>query len=92
MLSEDFIRAGYSIDDSHILALQDLAKQLWFNGKPYSHFKEMPYFDEITIAVDKPLVQTAKKEAEIGYKMLNEEQRSIVDAILHSLKIDPPSG
>ena len=47
-MSEDFIRAGYSTTDAYKLALQDLAKQLWYNGKPYSHFNEMPYIDEIS--------------------------------------------
>ena len=91
-MSEDFIRAGYSTTDAYKLALQDLAKQLWYNGKPYSHFNEMPYIDEITVAVDSPLAETAKKDAEVGYRMLNDEQKLIVDAILRSLKIDPPSG
>ena len=91
-MSEDFIRAGYTNSDAYYLALQDLAKQLWHNGKPYSHFKKMPYIDEIAIVVDNPLAETAKKEAEIGYRMLNDEQREIVDTILRSLKIEFPPG
>lgn len=91
-MSEDFIRAGYSNIDAYRLALQDLAKQLWSNGKPYSNFKEMPYVDEISVSVDKPLAETAKQEAEIGYRRLNNEQRSIVDAILRSMNLEPPSG
>ena len=94
-MSDDFTRHGDSKDVAYNKALLDIAKKVETEGKAYSSFKTMPDVSvtpEVTADEDIISIETASKNALEGYKMLNSDQRNVIDTILKALKIPIPQG
>lgn len=91
-MSEDFIGLGHLPSEAHLLALRDIARKLEQGGKPYSHYSTMPDIGDIDQEFTEPDRNVARQDSEQGYKILNDDQIIVVDAILRTLGIEPPSG
>ena len=94
-MSDDFTRHGDSKDIAYNKALMDISKKVESEGKAYSSFKSMPDVDltpEVTAGEDITSIKTASKNALEGYKILNNDQRNVIDTILKALKVTLQHG